>query len=225
MSSHNTSATQREEWTRSDKYFENLLIPKDNVLEATRTKTTEASIRDMAVSPAQGKFLHLLARSINAKRIVEVGTLGAYSTIWLARALPEDGKLMTFELSELHAEVARKNLEAAGLSSKATVVVGPAIDGLKRLQPSFDLAFIDADKQSNLEYFIEAKRLVRSGGVIIVDNVVRRGQVADLSITEGRVEGVRRLINALQNDSEVDCTVMGTAGCKGYDGFLYAIRN
>ncbi|KAF8884297.1 O-methyltransferase family 3 protein [Mucidula mucida] len=218
--------TTYEDWARSDKYFETLLITPDAALKSGVENSSKNGLPDIAVSATQGKFLHLLAKSIGAKRIVEVGTLGGYSTTWLARALPDDGELVTFELEDKHAKVAIENLSIAGLASKVKVVVGPARTSMKALPatPKFDLAFIDADKESNLEYFEEAKRVIRSGGVIVVDNVVRNGKVSDLEHDDPSSEGVRRLVKAIHNDAEVDATVIGTVGDKGYDGFLYAIR-
>ncbi|RDB17094.1 tRNA threonylcarbamoyladenosine dehydratase [Hypsizygus marmoreus] len=218
--------TRLEDWARSDKYHNSFLIEKDSVLDAALANSNANGLPEIAVSTAQGKFLKLLASSIAAKRILEVGTLGGYSTIWLARALPDDGQLITLELSEKHAQVARDNLANAGLSTKVEVIVGKAVDSLAKLHPDppFDLVFIDADKPSNLQYFTEAKRLVRKGGVIIVDNVVRYGRVADPSYIDDNIEGVRNLLKAIQGDAEVDATTIGTVGEKGYDGFLYAIR-
>ncbi|EEB99719.1 hypothetical protein MPER_00540, partial [Moniliophthora perniciosa FA553] len=165
-------------------------------------------------------------KSIGAKRVLEVGTLGGYSTIWLGRALPENGELITLELEEKHAQVAIANLAYAGLGEKCKVLVGPAYDSMVKLDSDkpFDFVFIDADKPSNLKYFLEAKRLVRKGGVIIVDNVVRYGRVADPEQTDDRVEGVRSLLRALKEDKEVEATTIGTVGDKGYDGFLYAVK-
>ncbi|KAL6308969.1 O-methyltransferase family 3 protein [Sparassis latifolia] len=215
-----------ELWERSDAYHNSFLIGPDEPLEHARTRSEAHGLPAIAVSTAQGKLLNLVARSISAKRILEVGTLGGYSTIWLARALPEDGQLMTAELNPKHAEVAELNVAHAGLSSKVKILVGPAAETLANLHPEqpFDLAFIDADKIGNLAYFLEAKRLVRKGGVIIVDNVVRGGSVADPSTKDNNSEGVRKLLNYLKTDVEVDATTIATVGEKGYDGFLYAIR-
>ncbi|KAF9002819.1 S-adenosyl-L-methionine-dependent methyltransferase [Hymenopellis radicata] len=162
----------------------------------------------VAVSATQGKFLHLLAKSIGAKTIVEVGTLGGYSTTWSAPALPDDGELVTLELEDKHAKVAEE------YASKVKVVVGPARSSMKELPatPKFDLAFVDADKESSVEYFEEAKRVIRSRGIIVVDNVVRNGKVSDLEYDDPSSEGVRRLVNAIRNDAEVDATVIGTVG-------------
>ncbi|KAF8065054.1 O-methyltransferase-domain-containing protein [Lyophyllum atratum] len=221
------AVTRLEDWARSDAYHNSFLLEKDNILEATHANSIANGLPNIAVSPAQGKFLKLLASSIGAKRILEVGTLGGYSTIWLARALPEDGKLVTLELEQKHAKVALENVINAGLSHKVEVIVGPAVESLARIpsEPPFDLVFIDADKPSNARYFTEAKRLVRERGVIIVDNVVRYGKVADPSYSDPNIEGVRDLLKAIQGDREVDATTIGTTGEKGYDGFLYAVRN
>jgi predicted O-methyltransferase YrrM len=217
--------TTMQDWERSDTYHNSFLISKDDVLEAALKNNFDNGLPDISVTAAQGKFLKLLALSIGAKRILEVGTLGGYSTIWLAQALPKGGEITTFEISEKVAEVARQNIANAGYASSVTVVVGPAIDSLRKLQPAeqpYDFMFIDADKPSNLDYFIEAKRLVRKGGIIIVDNVIRNGLVSKPEYSDNNVEGVRRLLKSIQHDQEVDATAIATVGDKGYDGFLYA---
>ncbi|KAF9453341.1 O-methyltransferase family 3 protein [Macrolepiota fuliginosa MF-IS2] len=226
MSRQAHKETSIDDWNRSDNYFNSFLLPDDPTLDATARNNNQRGLPDIAVSAAQGKFLNLLLRSTGAKRVLEVGTLGGYSTIWLARALPNDGKVVTLELSEKHAEAATENIANAGLTSKVEVIVGRAVDTLATLDPSppFDLVFIDADKPSNLEYFIHAKRLVRSGGIIIVDNVARYGRVSDPEYTDANVEGVRRLLDAIKDDKDVEATVVQTVGAKGYDGFLYAFR-
>ncbi|RDX56860.1 O-methyltransferase family 3 protein [Lentinus brumalis] len=215
------------EWIRSDLYHNSFLIARDDALEHARKNSDSQGLPEIAVSAAQGKLLNLNARSIGAKRILEVGTLGGYSTIWLARALPEDGELVTFELSEKHAKVAQENIDYAGLTSKVKIVLGPAAESLKKLssEPKWDLVFIDADKPSNLTYLLEAERLVRKGGVIIVDNVVRQGRVADPDVNDdNNIIGVRKLLEHLKTDKNVDATTIATVGEKGYDGFLYAVR-
>ncbi|KAI0709111.1 O-methyltransferase family 3 protein [Earliella scabrosa] len=237
-------SSPQPEWVRSDLYHNSFLIPHDEALEHTRKNSTDNDLPEIAVSAAQGKLLNLFARSIGAKRILEVGTLGgsvrsnetfpiehspsarSYSTIWLARALPEDGELITLELEEKHAKVAQANIDHAGLTSKVKIVLGAASDSLATLpsEPKFDLAFIDADKPSNLTYMLQAERLVRKGGVIIVDNVVRQGRVADPEQDDENVVGVRKLLEHLKTDTNVDATTIGTVGEKGYDGLLYAIR-
>ncbi|KAJ7192709.1 O-methyltransferase family 3 protein [Mycena pura] len=218
--------TSVEDWARSDQYHNSFLHSKDEALDYALQNSAAHDLPEIAVSAAQGKLLNLQARSIGAKRILEVGTLGGYSTIWLARAVPADGEVITLELNELHAKVAQENLDHAGVSGKVRIIVGPAHESMRRLEPAppFDFIFIDADKPGNRDYFTEAKRLVRKGGVIIVDNVVRYGRVADPEYTDQMVEGVRTLLKALEGDTDVDATSIGTVGDKGYDGFLYAIR-
>ncbi|THH01425.1 hypothetical protein EW026_g1285 [Hermanssonia centrifuga] len=219
------SHTVDENWVRSDLYHNSFLVRPDPALEHAIEASDEAGLDKIAVSPAQGKLLNLLARSINAKRILEVGTLGGYSTIWLARALPEGGHLVTAELEQKHADVARKNFEFAGLLSKIDIKVGPAADTLRNMQPEqpFDFVFIDADKPNNLPYYLEAKRMVRKGGVIIVDNVVRSGRVADPSEDNVYVNGVRKLLAHLKEDKDVEATTIATVGEKGFDGFTYIL--
>jgi len=216
--------TTQADWSKSDQYHNAFLHKPDEGLEAALVATAKAGIPAINVSAAQGKFMNLLARSIGAKRIVEVGTLGGYSTIWLAKALPEDGEVITLEVNPKHAQVARKNFENAGVSDKIKILLGPALDTFPTLSadPPFDLAFIDADKDNNAPYFEFARKLVRKGGVIIVDNVVRNGRVADLTETTSDTLGVRRLLELVKNDSGVDATTLGLAGDKGWDGFLYA---
>ncbi|KAK1216611.1 inc metabolism membrane protein [Marasmius sp. AFHP31] len=221
------TTTTLEDWSRSDSYFASFLFPeRDEVLEMTQRKSVEGGLPvDIAVSALQGKFLNLLVKSSNSKRVLEVGTLGGYSAIYLARALPEDGELVTLELEERHAKVAVENISHAGLEKKCTVIVGPAYDSMKKLssdQP-FDFVFIDADKQSNLKYFKEAKRLVKKNGIIIVDNVFRQGNTANPEYSEPKVEGVRELLRALKEDREVETSAIGTAGEKGLLSDLIAV--
>lgn len=209
-------------WTAVDDFGMALLGGDDAALVAARDRATAAGLPDIAVSTAQGKMLHLLAKSIGARRILEVGTLGGYSTIWLARALPEDGELVSLEISPAHAEMARANLAAAGVADRATVLVGPALDLLPTLAGPFDLAFIDADKENNAAYVDAAVRLARPGGLIIVDNVVREGGVIDADSTDPRILGTRRLFDALHGDPRVEATVVQTVGAKKWDGFILA---
>ncbi|KAF5348031.1 hypothetical protein D9758_010053 [Tetrapyrgos nigripes] len=199
---------------------------QNGILDTVCKTSLDNGLPDIAITPAEGKFLQLVAKSIKAKMILEVGTLGGYSTIWLGRALPEDGELLTLEVDENHAKIARENLFLAGLSSKCKVVVGPAHDSMVNMKPEvpFDLILIDADKPSNTKYFKEAKRLVKSGGVIIVDNVVRHGRVADPTLSDPVLEGVRELLEMLKGDQDVEASTIGTVGEKGYDGFLFALR-
>lgn len=217
----------QNDWTRSDLYHNAHLIPQDSALEFALKNSDDHQLPTIGVSAAQGKFLNLVARSIQAKRVLEVGTLGGYSTIWLARALPADGKLITCELEQKHADIARENLERAGVLSKVEIIVGPAIETLASLSSSssepFDFAFIDADKENNASYFNHAKKMVKKGGVIIVDNVVRRGRVANPSEGDSASEGCRKLLRCIQQSDDVSATTIATVGEKGHDGFLYAI--
>jgi len=208
-------------WRDVDEYF-GAVVQEDVALKAALSESAKAGLPAIAVSAAQGKFLELTARSIGAKRILEVGTLGGYSTIWLARALPEGGKIVTLELNPHHADVARANIENAGLAAKADVRVGRAIDLLPAVEGPFDLSFIDADKESNADYFAHALRLSRSGALIIVDNVVRGGRVLDAN-GDVHVQGVRRLMDMVANEPRVDATAVQTVGDKGHDGFLMAV--
>ncbi|KAL5529052.1 hypothetical protein ACEPAG_5026 [Sanghuangporus baumii] len=221
-------STNPDDWVKSDAYHNEFLIPRDDALEYALKNSVENGLPEIQVSTAQGKFLNLSARSIGAKRILEVGTLGGYSTIWLGRALPVDGKLITLEISEKHASVARENIQHAGLSDKVETKIGPAADTLETLQPDgpFDFVFIDADKPGNLAYFLQAKRLTRKGAIIVVDNVVRGGKVAlePENTEDANVNGVRKLLEHLKNDKEVDATTLALAGEKGYDGMIYSIR-
>ncbi|KAJ7437211.1 O-methyltransferase [Mycena galericulata] len=222
-----SSEAELDLWTRADQYHNAFLIKPDAALEATQRNTKEKGIDyEIAVSPAQGKFLHLLLLSISAKRVLEVGSLGGYSAIWMARALPEDGEVVALELEPLHAQAIEENVSNAGLSGKVKVIVGPAHASMQAMHEpgQFDLVFIDADKPNNTNYFIEAKRLVRKGGIIIVDNVGRSGGVADESNTNSSVEGVRTLLRYIKDDTEVEATTIHTVGEKGFDGFTFAYR-
>ncbi|KAF9556840.1 O-methyltransferase family 3 protein [Agrocybe pediades] len=215
-----------EEWKRSDEYHNSFLIPQDDSMAAVMKNCEAQGLPDIAVSAAQGKLLNLIAKSIGAKKVLEVGTLGGYSTIWFARALPTDGKVVTLEIDPHHAKVSQENFKIAGVEDKVEVVVGPATESLPKMRPDipFDLAFIDADKEGNLFYFNEAKRLLRSGGIIIVDNVVRYGRVSDPNYKDSTIEGVRELLGALKDDKDVDATTIATVGVRGLDGFIYAVR-
>jgi predicted O-methyltransferase YrrM len=210
-------------WTTVDQYLTDLLVPADPALDAALAASDEAGLPAINVSPSQGKLLHLLARLRGARRILEVGTLAGYSTIWLARALPADGELITIEVDPKHAEVARSNLARAGLADRAEVRVGAALDVLPTLSGPFDLAFIDADKQNNVHYFDWAVRLSTVGSVIIVDNVVRGGRVADGNTGDAAVDGTRAVIERMANDDRVSATAIQTVGAKSYDGFAMAL--
>jgi predicted O-methyltransferase YrrM len=209
-------------WRDVDAYIEERLVGEDEALSAAIRESAAAGLPAIAVSAAHGKMLHLLALSIGARRILEVGTLGGYSAIWMARALPPGGELISLEIDPRNAEVARKNIERAGLENRVQVKLGPAIESLPNLAGPFDMAFIDADKESNAAYFDHAVRMSRSGGVIIVDNVVRGGGVIDIK-GNAMVQGVRRMMDAIRTDSRVSATAVQTVGVKGYDGFLMAV--
>lgn len=212
-----------QRWRDVDTYWNGQLLAADPDLDAALAANAAAGLPAIDVSAAQGKLLHLLARSISAQRILEIGTLGGYSTIWLARALPPEGGLITCEINKTHAEVAVANIARAGLSGIVDVRVGPALDTLATLDGPFDLAFIDADKSANTEYFQHALRMSRPGSMIIVDNVVRGGTVIEAGSTDPAVVGTRRFADAIAAEKRVDATVVQTVGAKGYDGFVLAV--
>jgi predicted O-methyltransferase YrrM len=217
----------QDRWDAVDAYFEGALFGTDPVLEAALEASRRGGLPEIAVSPSQGMLLSILARSVGAQRILEVGTLGGYSAIWLARALPAGGKLITLEVEKKHADVARANFERAGLSDKIELRLGRGVDLLPKLaaekpQP-FDLVFIDADKPSNADYFDWALKLTRKGGLIIVDNVVRGGAVADPRSADASVKGVHKLVERLKGEKRVLTTAVQTVGSKGYDGFAIGV--
>ena len=217
----------QELWTEVDRYITDLLIPSDPVLDAALQASDAAGLPPHNVSPNQGKLLMLLALIHKARTILEIGTLGGYSTIWLARALPADGHLITLESNPQHAEVARDNIARAGLAHLVEVRVGRAIDTLPQLGNKeynpFDLIFIDADKPSNPEYFAWALKLSRQGSLIIADNVVRNGAVIEVNSDDPNVQGVRRFNELLSAQARVSATAIQTVGNKGYDGFAIAL--
>ena len=219
----------QEQWTKVDDYINSLVVPSDPALDAAVEASTKAELPAIAVTPSQGKLLHILARLVAARRILEIGTLGGYSTIWLARALPADGQLFTLEIDAKHAEVARRNVERAGLAKKVELRLGPALDSLKRLAAEkagpFDLFFIDADKENIPDYFTWSLKLAHSGSVIVVDNVVRKGAVTESKSKDPDVQGVRRLNEMLAKESRVTATTIQTVGSKGYDGFTLVLVN
>ena len=215
------------EWAAVDDYIADRLLGEDRHLADALAANAAAGLPAIDVSPAQGKFLYLLAKAETARRILEVGTLGGYSTIWLVRALPADGKLITLEIDPHHAEVARANLERAGLGSKVDVRVGPALETLaalaKEKEPAFDFVFIDADKQNNANYVQAAIGLARSGALIVIDNVVREGRVLDARSEDSAIQGTRRLFDMLAEESRLDATAIQTVGLKKWDGFVIAV--
>jgi predicted O-methyltransferase YrrM len=212
-----------ELWDKVDQYIADTLVQPDEALAAALAASDKAGLPAISVSPSHGKLLWILARLVNAKRILEVGTLGGYSAIWMARALPSDGRLVTLEAVEKHARVARANIAKAGLEKKVEIRVGPALDTLPSLQGPFDFTFIDADKQNNAAYFTWALKLSRPGSVIVVDNVVRDGKVIDARSRDASVQGVRRLNELLAVEKRVSATAVQTVGMKGYDGFAVAL--
>jgi predicted O-methyltransferase YrrM len=210
-------------WTAVDNYLSDLFLHPDPSLNAALESSKEAGLEPINVSPVQGKFLHILAKCHNAKNILEIGTLGGYSTIWLGRALPSNGRLITLEANPKHAEIARANVARADLSSAVEIRVGRAQDTLPRLiaehRGPFDFIFIDADKTSYADYFAWSLRLARRGTVIVADNVIRKGAVADASSTDANVQGVRRFNQMVAAEPRVSATAIQTVGSKGYDGF------
>lgn len=214
-------------WAKVDDYFGDLLTPPHDALDAARAANEKAGLPAIDVSRLQGKFLEFLVRVSGARNILEIGTLGGYSTICLARALPGDGRVVTLELDPHHAEVARINLQNAGLLDYVDVLVGPAIETLPTLEKTvlvpFDLIFIDADKQSYPEYLAWAVKLARPGTVIVADNVVREGKVVNPKSKDPNVQGVRRFTELLAAESRLSATVLQTVGAKGYDGFALAV--
>lgn len=202
-----------------------LLVPSDEALDAALDASAAAGLPTIQVSASQGKLLHLLARMQGARAILEIGTLGGYSTIWLARALSDGGRLITLEAEPRHAEVARTNIARAGLAGVVDVRLGPALESLPGVAADgpFDLFFIDADKPNNPEYFSWALRLSRPGSVIVVDNVVRGGAVADETNDDPRIRGTRRLFDVMAAEPRVTATTVQTVGAKGYDGFTIAL--
>ena len=216
-----------EQWTAVDRYLTDLMVPPDAALDEALRASGAAGMPAIAVSPNQGKLLHLMARMQGARTVLEVGTLGGYSTIWLARALPPGGRVVSLEFSPKHAEVARANLKRAGLGDVVQVIEGKALDTLPRLlaegRGPFDFVFVDADKQNQADYFTWAMKLTRVGSVIVLDNVIRDGAVADASNPDPAVQGVRRANELMANSPRVSATAIQTVGSKGYDGFAVAL--
>jgi predicted O-methyltransferase YrrM len=214
-------------WTAVDQYINDQLVPSDPVLDAALDACTAAELPAISVTPSLGKLLQLLARLVDAKNILEIGTLGGYSTIWLARALPAGGRVITLEADAKHAKVACKNIARAGLADVVELREGKALDTLPELAAegleAFELIFIDADKSNNPHYFDWALRLSHKGTLIIVDNVVRDGAVIEADSTDPNIQGVRRLFEILAAEPRVVSTALQTVGSKGYDGFVIAL--
>jgi predicted O-methyltransferase YrrM len=207
-------------WQDVDAWLAERLVGTDEALDAALEAGRAAGLPDIAVAPLQGKLLALLAQMVGARAVLEIGTLGGYSTIWLARALPDDGRLVSLELDPAYAEVARANVERAGLGGLVDVRVGAALDTLPGVEGPFDLVFIDADKRTTPAYFEWALRLTRPGSVIVGDNVVRGGAL--LEGDDASSEGMRRFVERMAAEPRVDATVIQTVGAKGWDGFALA---
>lgn len=217
------SEPQDERWAAVDRYVVDRLLGEDAALDAVLAANADAGLPAIDVSAPQGRMLHLLARMAGARRVLEVGTLGGYSTVWLARALPADGRLVTLEVDPHHADTARENLVRAGVAGQVNLIVGPASETLAGLEGPFDLVFIDADKPSNPLYLREALRLSRPGTTIIVDNVVREGGVLDAASDDPAIVGTRALFDAVAAEPRLIATVIQTVGAKKWDGFLMAL--
>ncbi|MDW8110104.1 MAG: O-methyltransferase [Candidatus Bipolaricaulota bacterium] len=220
-----TSMSKDELFAAVDAYIERLFVGEDALLEAVLRSTVEAGMPPIQVSAVQGKFLYLLAKLCRARRILEVGTLAGYSAIWLARALPPDGRLISLEVDPKHAAIAQKNLERAGLAERVEIVIGPALETLPGLQsrgePPFDMVFIDADKENYTAYLDWALKLTRAGGLIVADNVIREGQV--LAPEDSFAQGVRDFNAALAAEPRVEAVLLQQVGVKGYDGMAIAL--
>jgi predicted O-methyltransferase YrrM len=219
--------SNQDVWAAVDQYFGNLLAPTDALLEAALAANRKAGLPSIDVSRLQGKFLHLLVLITQARRVLEIGTLGGYSTIWIARALPEGGRIVTLEYSPMHADIARRNLENAGVLNCVDLRVGPALDSLPVLESEgagpFDLIFIDADKPSNPQYLQWALKLSRPGTVIVVDNVVRQGKIIDAGSSDPDVQGTRRMTELMAAEPRLSAAALQNVGSKGYDGFAMAV--
>lgn len=214
-------------WEQVDEYIVDRLCPNDRVLDEVIVTNRKADLPEIDVTANQGKFLQLLVQIKGAKRILEIGTLGAYSTIWMARGLTEGGRIITLELSPHHAEVAKKNIARAGLEQTIEVRTGDALEQLAQMEKEgvepFDLIFIDADKPNNPNYLRWALHFSRPGTVIVGDNVIRNGEIADRHSTDPRVQGVRTFFDMLSGDPNISATALQTVGSKGYDGFMIGI--
>jgi predicted O-methyltransferase YrrM len=214
-------------WTAVDRYIEDRFALNDPALEATLADSAAANLPAISITASQGKFLWTIAKAMGARRMLEIGTLGGYSAIWLARALPPGGRLITMELEPRHADVARKNFVRAGVDDRIDVRVGPALQSLQTLAAGgsdpFDLVFIDADKGGYAEYFAWAVKLARSGTLIIADNVVRDGRILDAASTDESVAGIRRFNDAVAVEPRVTATAVQTVGAKGYDGLAFLL--
>jgi predicted O-methyltransferase YrrM len=219
--------SQHDKWRAVDDYLNELFVGADPALEAALQASAEAGLPPINVAPTQGKLLYLLARAVGARAVLEIGTLGGYSTIWMAAALPEGGRLTTLEVNPAHAAVARDNIAQAGLADRVELRVGPALDTLPQLvaegRGPFDLVFIDADKPGYTDYLDWSLQLSHTGTLIVADNVVRNGAVIDEAHDDPNVQGVRRFNKRLADEPSVSATAIPTVGGKGYDGFALAV--
>lgn len=215
-------------WRDVDEYFASMLVEEDESLVRARESGSQTTMPNAEVAPNQGALLSMLARIAGAARVLEFGTLAAYSTVWFARAVGPEGRVVTLELEEQNAAVARENLDRAGLADRVDVLVGPAVDRAQELIDAgvepFDLVFIDADKPSNPQYLAAALELTRTGSVLVIDNVVRNGAVADPDSEDARVQGVRQVVSDVAEHPDLDATALQTVGIKGWDGLLIALR-
>jgi predicted O-methyltransferase YrrM len=212
-----------ESWSVVDSYLNGVLLPPDPIAEATLAANAKAGLPAIDVSPTQGRLLQLLVRMSGARRVLEVGTLGGYSTMWIGRGLPEGGTIVTLEVNEAHARVARANLDRAGVGGLVDIRVGPALETLPTLTGQFDFVFLDADKRNNARYLEWALKLTHPGSVIVCDNVVRGGDVADPDVADADARGTREFLEALGSDPRLDATALQTVGIKGWDGFALAV--
>jgi predicted O-methyltransferase YrrM len=223
-------AVSQQRWDEVDRYLEERLLERDQVLESVLESSAAAGLPPIAVAPNQGKLLALLVQAIGARSVLEIGTLGGYSTTWMARALPSDGRLVSLEVDPGHAAVARSNLERAGLLKKVEIRLGPALDSMAQLAQeegagTFDFVFIDADKEGTRRYFEESISLARPGALIFVDNLVRDGQLIEENSPDTRVQGMRAFVEYVATETRVQVTALQTVGSKGYDGFALALVN
>jgi predicted O-methyltransferase YrrM len=226
MTQYHDIRQKEQQWEDVDDYLTGLFVPDDPALTETLKSSDAAGLPQIAVSANQGKLLMILAKSCGAKSILEIGTLGGYSTIWLGRALPAGGKLISLEYSEKHAEVARKNIARAGLENRVEVRIGAAVESLPKLASErleFDFIFIDADKQGYCDYLDWSLKLTHPGSLIVADNVVRDGQVVDPNSQDEMVQGIQRFNKKLAAEKRVDASAIQTVGSKGYDGLAFAV--
>ena len=214
-----------ELFSNVDKYIDYLFQLEDEALSSAIKLMDEAQMPQISVSPVQGKFLQVLAKLCNAENILEIGTLGGYSTIWMARALPDDGKLITIELEAQHAEIAQKNIERAGLKEKVEIKIGEALEVLKSIDGTFDMFFLDAHKPSYTKYFEWALKHSHSGTLIVTDNVIRQGDILDINSEDENVIGTQHFNDMLASCKEVSAAIIPTVGIKGYDGIAIAVVN